>query len=753
MNGLQIMAPLKDHSPGRARWLLLGALAIACLPTASAQTPESARSTADVPESDAGFDAPPLEDVVRFAFAHGCSVDTDCASGMCRAAGRCTQNCNATSPCPAAWRCAQQSYCVCPGRAGDTHDDCNGIDDDCDGELDEEASCGALRLCAGSSGCICIAGYTECDHRCVNLNSDRTHCGRCDRRCRNDQVCSNGQCMCDSNKRACRGTCVDVSSNREHCGGCDQFCFGHCDSGTCRRPATATFGERHGCFLLDNGTLMCSGDNQGGQLGVDPSVTATTPNTLLVSFSAPSTVTSIASGSYRSCAIVGSPGRVACWGGRANSAVHPSAAAWRPTDVSTSTVRSFFNDALRYVGSQPLSVAPEVPNDSSGMVAVGESQACAVYSFPNSDSLPQNFPRRVVACWSFDRSSTCWHDSQSPVPVTPSNGILASIVDLRWPVGMDVRVYAGARHTCALADGRALCWGTNDAGQLGGCASPSGVVGAPVSCWVENSTNFQGMWRRGLTQSPANVNVHERCSPPVVTYPVDENGTPGRFTSLALGARHSCGVDSRNSIWCWGDNVVGQLGSSRAPGGPIAYRVFDLSGEPLRLAAGPSHTCVTPNNQSMIYYCWGSNEGARIAELTNDELAALRDAGVNDSSVLDVASDVLRTNIRQRQRPIPRIDASSSFDAGPSSDIPTDISDASNNMQQAHLAPGCAAGLQRCGPADNWVPCFRCPAPFTARGGIRPVMVIPGPHFTQIIDNNQGRGLCLPAGACPLPTQ
>jgi hypothetical protein len=75
---------------------------------------------------------------------------------------------------------------------------CNGADDDCDGFVDEgrgvELTCAPGQECVGGA-CTCPAGNL-CDGVCVDLASDRNHCGSCGAACPTGQVCGTVGC-CD----------------------------------------------------------------------------------------------------------------------------------------------------------------------------------------------------------------------------------------------------------------------------------------------------------------------------------------------------------------------------------------------------------------------------------------------------------------------------------------------------------------------------------------------------------------------------
>jgi alpha-tubulin suppressor-like RCC1 family protein len=84
------------------------------------------------------------------------------------------------------------------------------------------------------------------------------------------------------------------------------------------------------------------------------------------------------------------------------------------------------------------------------------------------------------------------------------------------------------------------------------------------------------------------------------------------FISIAAGSGATCGVAADRALYCWGSNVIGQLGD----GQPIAYGGGASSTVPKRVVggfatmqagAGLQYACaITTSNQAM---CWGSNEG------------------------------------------------------------------------------------------------------------------------------------------------
>ena len=71
---------------------------------------------------------------------------------------------------------------------------------------------------------------------------------------------------------------------------------------------------------------------------------------------------------------------------------------------------------------------------------------------------------------------------------------------------------------------------------------------------------------------------------------------------------HSCAIAGDGSVWCWGDNVDGQLGV-----GDTHYRVpptlVALPGPADDLVLGGNTTCAVIAG---AYWCWGRNDGGEL---------------------------------------------------------------------------------------------------------------------------------------------
>jgi hypothetical protein len=126
-------------------------------------------------------------------------------------------------------------------------------------------------------------------------------------------------------------------------------------------------------------------------------------------------------------------------------------------------------------------------------------------------------------------------------------------------------IASGDDFGCALAKGRAWCWGDNYHGQLGRSD------GVRSSTWV-----------------PAPVSMEAGIS----------------LTQISSGRWHSCAVTSQGQALCWGNNEYGQAGNSEQLAATAIPNLKFLS-----VAAGDESTCGIARDGRA--WCWGiANYGA-----------------------------------------------------------------------------------------------------------------------------------------------
>lgn len=151
-----------------------------------------------------------------------------------------------------------------------------------------------------------------------------------------------------------------------------------------------------------------------------------------------------------------------------------------------------------------------------------------------------------------------------------TGGMLGSSEDLNTTSGQPLRVrglesavrlYIGASEKCArTADGSLSCWGLP----------------------------------RDPYQSPKELRAARW------------EASAGGVSQVALGSGHACALLDDRTLWCWGANDQGQIGTgdTARPEGPV--QMTALGQEVVSVAAGSYHTCAALRDGSVR--CWGRSE-------------------------------------------------------------------------------------------------------------------------------------------------
>jgi alpha-tubulin suppressor-like RCC1 family protein len=259
-------------------------------------------------------------------------------------------------------------------------------------------------------------------------------------------------------------------------------------------------GEFHTCAATTGGTL-CWGLNKGG-FGDGTTFNSQVPSSVPQRMGA----TRIAAGVSHTCSIAG--GRVSCSGLNAAG------------EVGNNSVL-------------PQPVATEVLQGASA-VALGDYTSCAVDE------------QQQLHCWG--RNTYRQIDGSGLNHLTPT--VIAGADDV-------VDVAVGRHHVCtAKGDGTAQCWGNNTYGQLGNestaTISPPVAVTVPAIAQIVAARNYTCVldgngavfcFGEGYGTTPVQVVL------------------PRAATSVTAGALHACAVTDDASVWCWGNNMHGQLGN------------------------------------------------------------------------------------------------------------------------------------------------------------------------------------------------
>ena len=323
-------------------------------------------------------------------------------------------------------------------------------------------------------------------------------------------------------------------------------------------------GAAHTCGILDNGSAMCWGRDSNGQLGdggesatnIRPSTYIDMPNDV--------TISQIFAGPFRTCAIF-SNDATKCWGFNEDG---------QSGDESTNTYKSPTNAVMFPEGRVAESIG------------MGNKHTCAILD------------NGQLTCWGADLHGALGNgDSNSEDQYTPV--IIPTPAD-RTAINID----AGVSHTCILMDdGGIMCWGRDNAGQLGnGESSPTTY--APES----------------------DVILPE-----------------GRVaTDFSVGNEHSCAILDNDSVVCWGMNNYGQLGDNSTTNAKIPTFVHLPNGsKATKISSGSGHTCATIDNGSL--YCWGHNKNSRLGIGTSGGVRTIPMFVSSNQSIIEISASAEHT--------------------------------------------------------------------------------------------------------------
>jgi alpha-tubulin suppressor-like RCC1 family protein len=191
-----------------------------------------------------------------------------------------------------------------------------------------------------------------------------------------------------------------------------------------------------------------------------------------------------------------------------------------------------------------------------------------------------------------------------------------------------VFVSAGKRHVLAIkANGLMYSWGSNVNGQLGDGTNtpkfaPTKVPGLPATAlWASVSageTHSLGLMRDGTlwswgggTQGQLGNNIKADLSAP------GKVGT-STWSSISAGAFHSIAINNDGTLWSWGQNTSGQLGTNGSDVVAVPTLVLGPSVNNWAVAsAGALHTMAVRNDGTL--WGWGSNAEGQLGTGNGDE--------------------------------------------------------------------------------------------------------------------------------------
>ena len=183
---------------------------------------------------------------------------------------------------------------------------------------------------------------------------------------------------------------------------------------------------------------------------------------------------------------------------------------------------------------------------------------------------------------------------------------------------------AGGYQTCAIGEpaGAMHCWGAGNVGQLGDNysshrAAPVAVV-TPITRWssVASGENHScGIVGNGAVYCWGYNNFGQLGDGTLVSraVPVAVVGLGSGARQLALGTDHSCALMQTGRVNCWGNGANGRLGSGQVANQSTPSEVLTLT-DAVAVGAGQGHTCATLADGTMK--CWGLNGNGQLGDGT-----------------------------------------------------------------------------------------------------------------------------------------
>lgn len=199
-----------------------------------------------------------------------------------------------------------------------------------------------------------------------------------------------------------------------------------------------------------------------------------------------------------------------------------------------------------------------------------------------------------------------------------------------------VQVASGHRHSVALQDdGTVWTWGKNEYGQLGDGTTTnrnepvqvsglSNVIAVAAGKYHSLAVTREGQvwaWGRNDNRQLGNNSSDDALKPVlvVVSDGGDVSPLPG-VMAVAASEVHSVALKSDGTVWAWGDNRYGQLGTGNTLGSGTAKRTPGLAEVRVISAGGDLTTARTlARTGDNALWGWGNNTKCQMGESPREQ--------------------------------------------------------------------------------------------------------------------------------------
>ena len=278
---------------------------------------------------------------------------------------------------------------------------------------------------------------------------------------------------------------------------------------------TLAAGVHHTCGLTAAGAAFCWGRNNFGQLGTNDTLPSRTP----VLVSGGRQYTSITAGTWGTCAI-GTDYRAYCWG--LGGLVSASSG-----NLVSGTIPTRVSESLAFA-----------------RLSLGSSHACGLTL------------EGKAYCWGQGDFGARGDGTELALPAKGPAPVLGGFEF--------AHISAGGTATCAVTrEGQGYCWGLANGDSTWTARSvPTAIVGGRRWSTIEVGSVSRvvcGLTLGGMAYCWSSSNTGNGTSNSY-NYPVEASGG-NAFREITSGLGHHCAITSTGSLYCWGLNASGQLGT------------------------------------------------------------------------------------------------------------------------------------------------------------------------------------------------
>jgi hypothetical protein len=348
--------------------------------------------------------------------------------------------------------------------------------------------------------------------------------------------------------------------------GCACDCAGdRCDAGSCTpsRPVELVAGgDDHTCAVVA-GELYCWGSAAEGRLGTGAAASSPTP----LRVGADSDWIDLRLGHNHACARK-SDRSLHCWGanGAGQTGLGGAPSIGVPTRVGdASDWTAIATSAFSTCGIRGDGDLFCFGVNDNGQLGVGDTVGRDAPTAAQSSDVTEVALGTNHACVLAGAGElSCYGGNDAGMTTGPMPGPI--LEPLRVAGAFDA-VLASANTSCGRRGAELLCWGANGEGQLGlgdrdHRRSPTSlgsieflssglgrhactITGGTRACFGNNNEGAVGIGTAGVD----------------VLVPQSLDGELIEWSSITTGYRHTCGIDERGALFCWGENDDGQIGS------------------------------------------------------------------------------------------------------------------------------------------------------------------------------------------------